>query len=123
MTPKMASRRLEPEGRHKFWLAIVSAKNRHAAAGTSQRSDRATPRCAAAFGKRRRLSFGEGRRGCQERNRFFSRFISFSFIIGSFKAEFHFLQTVTVAACGGIRRNIQNLTNLFESAAMPDLEH
>lgn len=103
------------------WLAMVKARTRQAIAGASQRSDK--PEDSAAEPKSFRLMLGEGRRGCQERNWFSSRFISFSFIIFSFHAEFQFLKAVTVSPGGGVGGDIQKFANFFESPALPDFEH
>ncbi len=86
--PTRASLRAESAERFVCWLAMVSASNRHAAAGASQRNDNEATSRALAVGYSRRLIFAEGRRGCQERNWFSSWLISFSFIIFSFKANF-----------------------------------
>src|SRR6185437_10631494 len=104
------------------WFTIVSASNRHAAAGTSQRSENAVS-SAAVEGKSRRLSFGDGRRGRQERNWLSSKFICFSFILFSFQADFQLLQTITVSPGRCVRRYIQQFSNLLEGPAMPDLQH
>jgi hypothetical protein len=50
------------------WLTMVSARNRHATAGASHRSDIPVVSPELAGPKSFRLSLGDGRRGCQERN-------------------------------------------------------
>src|SRR6185312_12003494 len=102
MSPIMGSCRDELAERPGSWLRIVRARNRQATAGASHRSEIPSAPLEFARPKSRRLNFGDGRRGCQERNWFSSRFISFSFIIFSFQAVFHFLQTVAISAGGRI---------------------
>jgi hypothetical protein len=65
--PIKGSWREELAERPGSWLTMVSARNRHAAAGASQRKDSPdSPGLVAP--KSFRLSLGDGRRGCQERN-------------------------------------------------------
>src|SRR6185312_4881007 len=105
------------------WLAIVSARNRHAAAGASQRSDKITASRASPEAKSRRLSLADGRRGFQERNWFSRQFISFSLIFCSFKAQFYLLQTVTVSSRGCVWGDLQQFTNFLKRPFMPDFQH
>ena len=110
-----------PEGRAEMLVPDVKTENvsnAHAVAGTNQPTSQAIRGIRwTDFGNRRRSSPAEGRRGCQERSCASSEFISFinqfflrlagALLCGGSQLEFDFLQAVSVAAGGGVRRNIQ----------------
>lgn len=68
-----------------------------------------------------RSSFGDGRRGVQERSCASSEFISFMGF--SFQTSPEFLQTIPISARRRMGRHLQQLTNFLKGVVVPQLEH
>ena len=97
-----------------------------AVAGASQLKRNAGSASAVAglLAKILRSSPAEGRRGVHESNSFSNALDSFiSIIAWSFQERSQFLQPVAVTARRGVRRDVQQLADLFKSVLMPELQH